>query len=178
MCSPHMVRKTGLIIPVILALLLLSGCTDTPGSGTDESWRTTELTDIRTGEVFSVNAYSDRPVLIQTFTITCPVCMKQQEEITRLERGGGVPFVLIGLDIDPNSDEGSLLRYTEQKGYSGRYARSPPGMTRSLVDRFGMPVLSPSQAPLILVCPDGTAGLLPPGIKSAAELSQVLSGCR
>jgi hypothetical protein len=176
--SPKRLVAAGFIVSVLLALLMLAGCADSPGGGTDDSWRTTELTDVRTGEVFSVNRYSDRPVFIQTFTITCPVCMKQQEEITRLEAGGTIPFVLIGLDIDPNGDAGSLLRYTEQKGYTGRYARSPPVMTRSLLDRFGMTVLSPAQAPLILVCPDGTAGLLSPGIKSAADLSQVLSGCR
>jgi len=177
-CFSQEVGKTVFAVSVLLALLMLAGCADNTGSGTDESWRTTELTDIRTGEVFSVSKYPDRPVLIQTFTITCPICMMQQEEITRLEREGAVPFVLIGLDVDPNGDDRSLLRYTEQKGYTGRYARSPPGMTRSLVDRFGMTVLSPAQAPLILVCPDGPAGLLPPGIKSAADLSQVLSGCR
>jgi thiol-disulfide isomerase/thioredoxin len=168
----------GFILSVLFAFLMLAGCAESTGSGADGSWRTTELTDVRTGEVFSVDMYADRPVLIQTFTITCPVCMKQQEEITRLEAEGTIPFVLIGLDVDPNGDAGSLLRYTEQKGYTGRYARSPPVMTRSLLDRFGMTVLSPAQAPLIVVCPDGTAGLLPPGIKSAADISQVLSGCR
>ena len=172
------VGKNVFIVPVLMALLILAGCTDNSGNGTDEFWRTTELTDVRTGEVFSVSTYPDRPVLIQTFTITCPVCMMQQEEITRLEREGTVPFVLIALDVDPNGDDESLLRYTERKGYTGWYARSPPGMTRSLVDQFGMAVLSPAQAPLILVCPDGPAGLLPPGIKSAADLSEVLSGCR
>ncbi len=169
----------GIIVSLLfLALVILTGCTGQSNGGTDESWRTTELTDVRTGEVFSVNTFPDRPVFIQTFTITCPVCMQQQQEITRLVQEGAAPFVLICLDVDPNGDAGSLLRYAERTGYTGRYARSPPAMTRSLVSRFGMPVLSPAQAPLILVCPDGTAGLLSPGIKSAADLSRVLSGCR
>lgn len=170
---------TGIILSLVfLAFVMLAGCTDTSGGSTDESWRTIELTDVRTGEAFTVDMFNDRPVLIQTFTITCPVCMQQQEEITRLEDKGGRPFVVVCLDVDPNGDAGSLFRYTERTGYTGRYARSPPAMTRSLVDRFGLPVLSPAQAPLILVCPDGTAGLLAPGIKSTADLSRVLSGCR
>lgn len=177
--SPYRQVAVWSVISVLfMVLVIVTGCTTSPESGTDESWRTTELTDVRTGEVFSVDAFSDRPVLIQTFTITCPVCMQQQQEITRLAQEGDASFVLIGLDIDPNGDAGSLLRYVERTGYAGRYARSPPAMTRSLVDRFGMPVLSPAQAPLILVCPDGTAGLLAPGIKSTADLSRVLSGCR
>ncbi|NYT06982.1 MAG: TlpA family protein disulfide reductase [Methanomicrobiales archaeon] len=172
-----LVAGGGIVLLILLALVMAPGCTTVPGDGTDDSWRTTELTDVRTGEVFSVSRFADRPVLIQTFTITCPVCMQQQEEITRLEQEGSIPFIMIGLDIDPNGDAASLLRYAEQRGYAGRYARSPPDMTRSLVDRFGMGVLSPARAPLILVCPDGTAGLLAPGVKSAGDLSRVLSGC-
>jgi hypothetical protein len=118
------------------------------------------------------------PVLIQTFTITCPICMQQQAEISKLHASGEVPFVMIGLDIDPNGDADSLREYTLSSEYYGLYARSSPEMTRSLVDQFGMLVLSPAQAPLILVCPDGTARILSPGVKSSGELQQVLiKGC-
>jgi hypothetical protein len=50
-------------------------------------------------------------------------------------------------------------------------------MTILLVDRFGTGILSPSQAPLILICPDGSASLFPPGIKPAEYLEKALSGC-
>jgi hypothetical protein len=104
--------------------------------------------------------------------------MQQQAEISKLHASGEVSFVMIGLDIDPNGDAGSLRDYTLGYGYYGLYARSPPEMTGSLVDQFGMLVLSPAQAPLILVCPDGTARILSPGVKSAEDLRKVLTeGC-
>jgi hypothetical protein len=103
--------------------------------------------------------------------------MQQQKEITRLHDSGEVPFVMIGLDIDPNGDPESLRGYTERQGYYGLYARSPQEMTIRLVDRFGQGILAPSQAPLILICPDGSASLLPPGIKTADYLEKALSGC-
>lgn len=168
------------LISVLILFLMSSGCVQspaTPDNSSIPSWQTTELTDVRTGYVFSIHSLSDRPVLIQSFTITCPNCMRQQQEITRLAESGEADFVMIGLDIDPNGDAGSLRRYTEQKGYTGLYARSPLSVTQSLVDQFGLTILSPAQAPLVLVCPDGTARLLPSGIKMMPDLQQALAGC-
>ena len=172
----------GIVICISLLLLFLasSGCTSVnrQDRGTGDTWQTTVLTDVRSGTPFRISDLKDRPVLIQTFTITCPICMQQQAEISKLHTSGEVPFVMIGLDIDPNGDAGSLRDYTLSYEYYGLYARSPPEVTRSLVDQFGMLVLSPAQAPLILVCPDGTARILSPGVKSSSDLHEVLiEGC-
>jgi hypothetical protein len=176
----HALPVLGLILLLMVIFLLAAGCTGSPGpeiNATGDSLMTVELSDVRTGTVFSLSSFPDRPVLIQTFTITCPVCMQQQKEITRLHDSGKVPFMMVGLDIDPNGDETSLRSYTERLGYYGMFARSPPEMTRLLADRFGTAVLTPSQAPLILLCPDGTATLFPPGIKTADQLEKALAGC-
>jgi hypothetical protein len=168
------------IAGLLLLFLAISGCTalNQPETGAVYPWQTTQLTDVRSGTPFSISEVKDRPVLIQAFTITCPICMQQQAEITKLQSTGEIPFVMIGLDIDPNGDEGSLRDYSLRYGYYGRYVRSPPEMTTSLVDQFGMQVLSPAQAPLILVCPDGSARILSPGVKSAEDLQRVLiEGC-
>jgi len=165
---------------IFLIFLASSGCTTVNhlDKGTGDTWQTTVLTDVRSGATFSISDVKDKPVLIQTFTITCPICMQQQAEISKLNASGEVPFVMIGLDIDPNGDADSLRAYTIRNDYYGLYARSPPENTRALVNQFGMLVLSPAQAPLILVCPDGTARILSPGVKSSGELKKVLiEGC-
>jgi hypothetical protein len=170
----------GISVLLVAVLVLAAGCTDTPGSKINiagDRLMTIELTDISSGSGFTLSSFPDRPVLVQTFTLTCPVCMQQQKEITRLHDGGEVPFVMVGLDIDPNGDPESLRGYTERQGYYGLYARSPQEMTVLLVDRFGQGILAPSQAPLIMICPDGSASLLPPGIKTADYLKKALSGC-
>jgi len=183
MTDPNQNRHgAGIVLAAGLLLLFLaiSGCTTSnqPDIPQVDTWQTTQLTDVMSGTQFSISDVKDRPVLIQAFTITCPVCRQQQSEITKLYASGEVPFVMIGLDIDPNGNAGSLRDYTLRYGYYGLYAHSPPGMTSALVDQFGPLVLSPAQAPLILVCPDGTARILSPGVKSAENLQKVLTeGC-
>ena len=164
----------------LLLFLAISGCitVDNPDTNTRDVWQTTLLTDVRSGTQFRISDIQDRPVLIQAFTLTCPICRQQQAEISKLHASDEVPFVMIGLDIDPNGDAASLRDYTLHYGYYGLYARSTPELTGSLVDQFGMLVLSPAQAPLILVCPDGTARILSPGVKNAEDLQKVLiEGC-
>jgi hypothetical protein len=165
---------------LLLLFLAISGCTTSnqPDIRNRDTWQTTLLTDVQSGTQFRVSDIRDRPVLIQTFTITCPICRQQQAEITKLHGSAEIPFVMIGLDIDPNGDAESLRDYTLRYGYYGLYAQSPPDMTSALVNQFGTRVLSPAQAPLILVCPDGTARILGPGVKSAEDLQKVLTeGC-
>lgn len=163
-------------VSLLILLFVLTGCmtADQPESGTESAWRTIEVTDVRSGTVFSVAEINDQPVLIQPFTLTCPVCIRQQAEISALHATGDIPFMMVGLDIDPNSNEASLRAYTGQYGFYGLYARSPPEMTRSLADQFGVLILSPAQAPLVLVCPDNSARILSPGIKNKEQLNQTI----
>ncbi|MDD1706146.1 MAG: redoxin family protein [Methanoregulaceae archaeon] len=177
----QIVWEGGIVICVILLLLslIIAGCASISRPvDTSDQWQTALLTDVRSGKTFSIADLKGQPVLIQTFTITCPVCMQQQAEISKLHATGEVGFVMVGLDIDPNSDAASLHAYTKSNDYYGLYASSPPELTRSLASQFGMLVLSPAQAPLILVCPDGSAVILRPGVKTSGELQQVLTkGC-
>ncbi len=176
-------RKAGIVTGMCLLLLFIcaTGCTTvekTP-SGEEAPWQTTLLTDVQTGTPFSIAEMNGTPLLIQPFTITCPICMQQQAAISSLYARGGIPFVMVGLDIDPNGNENSLRDYTRNHDYYGFYARSPPALTTALIDQFGMGVLSPAQAPLILVCPDGKAKMLDPGLKSSEDLQKVLAeGCQ
>jgi thiol-disulfide isomerase/thioredoxin len=174
------IPATGIILGLLILLAISTGCMGSSGPREDEGgvlWRDIVLTDVGTGTDFSLSSFGDHPVLVQTFTITCPVCMRQQEEITRLHESGKVPFAMVGLDIDPNGNPASLRAYTDRQGYYGLYARSPPELTRLLAEQFGITVLSPAQAPLILICPDGNATLLPSGIKTVDDLEKALSGC-
>jgi len=171
--------RWALLVLAACSMLLLAGCTGTAhppaNPEPDDAWRDVALTDVTTGETFSLSSFAGRPVILFTFTVSCPICTRQQKEISALERSANGSIAVIGLDIDPNEEPGVLLSHIQKNGFSGHYAISPPGMTRALVDRFGPAVVTPSSAPVVVVCPGGNTQILEAGIKSSFRLSSSLS---
>ncbi len=163
-----------------LALALaFSGCTMTSGqppavdaSSSAQVWRSYDLEDVNTQAIFNISSLTGKPVLIYAFTLSCPVCTRQQQEIALLGKDAGDSFFAVGLDIDPNEDAASLREHIQKNGFYGYYALSPLEMTQSLLDEFGIEFITPASAPMILILPDGTVTKLPPNIKSAAYLRQ------
>jgi cytochrome oxidase Cu insertion factor (SCO1/SenC/PrrC family) len=172
---------------ILVAANAFSGCTSTvpviPGTQAEESqttsqgegWQDYILTDVVTGTPFTVSEFRGEPVVVFAFTLSCPICTRQQQEILRLSRMPGVSFQAVGLDIDPNENAAALKASVDTNGYYGHYALSPVENTQILLDKFGVQVITPASAPVILVTPDGTAQMLPAGIKSAEELQELIT---
>lgn len=176
-------RQGGIEAACLFVLLLtgalFSGCLssqaqNSPGQLTGDGWKTVLLRDVNTGKVFSVDSIANTPVVLFTFTVACPICTRQQQEITRLIAERGDTITVVGVDIDPNEDERVLRDHVRRNGFLGYYVLSTPKMTQSLLDRFGPRVVTPASAPVIVLCPGGKSRLLDPGIKSAAFLSASL----
>ncbi|MCU0631873.1 MAG: redoxin domain-containing protein [Methanolinea sp.] len=171
-----------MLILAACCTLFLAGCTGTApfvpeGTGSDDAWRTVELQDVQTGEKFSVASLSGKPIILYTFTVSCPICTLQQKEITALKKSLGESVVVIGLDIDPKEEVDVLKSHIQKNGFSGYYVLSPPEMTGSLMDHFGPVVVNPASAPVMVICHEGSARLLATGIKSSSSLSSSLAVC-
>lgn len=166
------------LVLAAICMLLVAGCTDTApalsGNIRDDAWKTIELEDVQTGERFSVGSFAGTPVILYTFTVSCPICTRQQQEMTALKKSLGDDVVLIGIDIDPNEEKATLISHIEKNGFAGYYALSPDEMTASLVDRFGPVVVTPASAPVMVICQNGDAHLLDTGIKSTSSLASSL----
>ncbi len=178
----------GLLFVVAIVAVFACGCTTRgpeaetgPGDAAHQrertiDWETVSLVDVSSGEQFQVRDFRGTPILIQTFTVLCPICTSQQQEVMKL-RGQGGPLTYVALDIDPNEDVPTIRSHIAKNNFSGYYAVAPMEMTASLLNEFGQTVITPSSAPMVLVCPNGTATLLHTGIKSAEELYQLTAGC-
>jgi cytochrome oxidase Cu insertion factor (SCO1/SenC/PrrC family) len=144
---------------------------------TGSDWRTVELTDVTTGESFTIESLAGQPVLLEFFAVWCPVCTAQQEALaTLVDRRDDV--VAVSLNTDPNEDAGTVREHAASKGFDWRYAVAPPPMTRALVAEFGSVVTSPPSAPVVRRCPDGRAALVEGrGVKSADALASALEEC-
>lgn len=171
-----------------VALAGFAGCLGDVGGGSDGDggqtgggdgdWRTATLTDVRSGEEFTVDDLaSDRPVLLETFAVWCSTCLRQQKQLRAYHESVGDDVVSVSLDVDPNEDAPKVRRHLEEHGFDWRYAVAPSEVTQSLVDQFGQSIAHPPSAPVVLVCPDGSRRL-PDGVKSADALrQQVADGC-
>ena len=139
----------------------------------DKVWRTTELTDIQTGETFTINQF-DKPMLIESFAVWCPTCTKQQTKIKELHEEVGDEFISISLDTDPNENRQLVLDHITENGFDWYYAIASKEVTESLIDEFGVTVANAPSAPVVLIGEDKKARFLRTGVKSANELKREL----
>ncbi len=141
-------------------------------------WRTTELTDIRTGQTFTIAQFAGTPILLESFAVWCPICTSQQKNVAELHEELGDSVVSIALDTDPNEDSDTVHDHITENGFDWWYAISPTEMTTALTDEFGLTFVSAPSAPMVLICEDQSARFLDTGKKSAEELkAEIEAGC-
>jgi hypothetical protein len=182
-------RRRFLIGVVGAGSAALAGCSgptsDGPGGGGDDTtaaptWLTTELTEVTSGETFSVAGLAaERPVLLETFAVWCSTCTAQQRAIAEYHEAHGDAAHSVSLDIDPNEGHETVRDHVESNGFDWRYAVAPATLSTALADAFGQSVLTPPRAPMIVVCraDADAARRLQDGVKGADVLHQVVEGC-
>jgi hypothetical protein len=146
-------------------------------SGGGSVWYTTELTDVLTGETFTIEGLVDRPVFVETFAVWCSNCLRQQTEMRTFHDAVGDDVVTVALDIDPNEDAEKVREHAERHGFDWRYALSPESVTKSLTDEFGSSMASAPTVPMLRICPDGTATRIKDGFKSTEYLRGRIDEC-
>jgi len=176
--------KTGYIVITIVVVLIIgtyfilsNNQSNQEGGVSVEliavDWRTVELTDVRTGEIFTINQY-DKPILIESFAVWCPTCTEQQKKIRELHEELGDAFISISLDTDPNEDAQKVLEHIQRNDFNWFYAIAPKELTQSLIDEFGIGVVNAPQAPVILIDENKNTRLLKRGVKSVDYLKEEL----
>jgi hypothetical protein len=149
--------------PVDPASPAAGGATDAPPSANPAAealagrpWATATLTDVTTGERFSIAELAGRPLFIEAMAIWCTNCRHQQarftEAFSRLAPGSAEYVVLT---VEPSETDRELARYEADRGFTGRYAVAGRELSRALEAEFGPNVLNPPSVPLVFVSPTG-----------------------
>jgi cytochrome oxidase Cu insertion factor (SCO1/SenC/PrrC family) len=146
--------------------------TDNNGNGND--WNEVPLRDVSTSRMFRVRDLAGKPVLLFSFTTWCSICTAQQNEIKRLQAVSPGSFTAVGIDIDPYENEALVRKHQSDNQFYGLYAVAPPEMTKKLMNEFGVEIISPASAPMVLICSNGTVTRLDRGVKSAEVLEQAI----
>jgi cytochrome oxidase Cu insertion factor (SCO1/SenC/PrrC family) len=140
------------------------------------AWFGAPLTDVRTGQTFSVDDFKGKVVLVETMAVWCTTCLRQQGEVKALHEqlGARDDFVSIGLDIDPNENAEALKTYVEDKGFDWLYTVPPTDVSREIASLYGDQFLNPPSAPMFVIDRKGDAHPLPFGVKSVDDLRQAI----
>ena len=119
-------------------------------------WATAELTDVTTGETFTIADLAGKPLFIEAMAIWCTNCRQQQGRFTEAF-GQLLPGMAeyVVLTIDPSETANDLARYEAERGFTGRYVVAGRELSRQLIDAFGPNILNPPSVPLVFVSPTG-----------------------
>ena len=138
-----------------------------------QPWATAELTDVVTGDQFSIAGLVDdgRIVFLETMAIWCSNCRAQQETaLAALDRLDRSKVVWVSVDVDPSERAADLADYSRRFGFDFLYAIAGPDVSRALAAEFGDQVLNPIATPIVVIGADGTVTPTPFGHKSADDI--------
>jgi len=172
------------MLPVITSLLialLCTGClandeapaiTHSEKASPELAWITTSMTDVATGERFSISDLlsQGKPVIIHSFAVWCPGCSMQLLEATKLQTAYPDKYIVVALDADPNESAAKVKRHMESNKFKGIFTAAPIDVTRSLVNAYG-PGFIQSIPQTIIIC-GKTATYLEDGVFSADTLKK------
>ena len=188
----HMIYRTLMIMSLGLVIAACSGDgaennlrpTDVPTENSEESsetsdaeetsspeWLNLELTDVNTGEVFTLASLEGQTVFVETMATWCSNCRIQLNNV-RTARGEieDRDIVFIALSLETNLSNEELADYTRNEGFDWTFAVMSPDMLRSLVNTFGRSVSSAPSTPHFIIHPDGTFTDVVNGIDSPERL--------
>jgi thiol-disulfide isomerase/thioredoxin len=140
------------------------------------AWFAANLSDVRSGENFTINDLAGKVILVETMAIWCPTCQRQQMQVSELHAllGERDDFTSIGLGIDPNENAEQLKAYIESNGFDWRYAIAPIDVSREIAQLYGDQFVNPPSAPMLIIDRHGGAHPLPFGVKDAQSLMEAL----
>lgn len=177
-----MLNKTTKItsLSLLLVSLMLSACITSASAPTIVSstptpaWFDIELTDVQTGETFTMNDYAGKVVLVETMAIWCPNCIVQANEVRNLHEmlDNSEDLVSVTLDVDVNEDAASLKEYSQGYGFDWHFAIAPLEVARALGNLYSAQFLNPPLSPMLLIDRSGEVHILEFGKKSAENLAE------
>ncbi len=119
-------------------------------------WAAATLTDVTTGETFTIASLAGRTVFVEAMAIWCSNCRAQQGRFTEaLARVPAGTAEYVVLTIDPSETADDLARYKDERAFTGRYAVAGKQVSKALEAEFGANVLNPPSVPLITISSNG-----------------------
>jgi len=122
----------------------------------DRAWATATLTDVTTGQQFTIAGFAGRTVFIESMAIWCTNCRAQQTRFTEaLKRLDPAKVAYVVMTVDPSETAAALAKYKADRGFTGTYAVAGKEVSAALAADFGANAINPPVVPLVFITPDG-----------------------
>jgi len=181
-------KLTRLFLSFSCLILLMSACapaqidisdsqeSSSINSGTTPEWFDMELTDVQTGETFTINDYAGKVVLLETMAMWCPTCLLQSGQIQKLYEVLENPedLISVSLDVDVNEDAATLKSYAADYGLDWHVAVAPRLVARELGNLYSAQYLNPPLAPMLIIDRNGEVHQLEYGLKEVEVLQNAV----
>ena len=137
--------------------------------------QTLPLTNVHTGETFTLADFAGKTVLVEPMASWCTNCRAQLRNVVQANAQLGEEYVFVGLSVGENISDGALAEYVDQQGFALIFAVATPDMLNELTRSFGRASITPPSTPHFIIRPDGSMTELFTGAKDSAALVALLT---
>ncbi|CAN5811410.1 hypothetical protein BH24DEI2_BH24DEI2_15340 [soil metagenome] len=134
------------------------------------AWQNLELTDVATGETFTLGGFEGKTVYVEPMATWCSNCRKQLGNVAAVKPDAGDEVVFVALSVEGNLPDETLAQYAVKEGFDFTFAVATPELIQALVAEFGRPITSPPSTPHFIIRPDGSTTELKTGFETPEEL--------
>ncbi len=133
-------------------------------------WQTLPITDVATGESFTLGDFQGQTVFVEPMATWCSNCRTQQGNVIQAKTQVADDVVFIGLSLETTLPDEDLARYAKGNGFDWTYAVMSEELLSALAGEFGRTITSAPSTPHFIIRPDGSFTELSTGIDSPAEI--------
>jgi major membrane immunogen (membrane-anchored lipoprotein) len=135
------------------------------------SWQQIALTNVRSGETFTLADFAGKTVFVEPMATWCTNCRRQLTNVQAARSQlNNEDVVFVALSVETNISDAELAQYTEDTGFDWIFAVATPGLLDELVSIHGRSIINPPSTPHFIIRPDGTTTELVTGIESPDQL--------
>ena len=138
------------------------------------AWQKIALTNVRTGETFTLADFAGKTVFVEPMATWCTNCRRQLTNVSSARAEFGEDVVFVALSVETNVSNDDLKAYTESTGFDWVFAVATPELLQELVALYGQTITTPPSSPHFIIRPDGSTTDLVTGIEGVeAIVSQI-----
>lgn len=135
------------------------------------AWQKITLTNVRTGETFTLGDFAGKTVFVEPMATWCTNCRQQLGNVrTARESLSNNNVAFVALSVETNVTAETLAQYAEDNDFGWTFAVATPELLAELVNTFGRTITNPPSTPHFIIRPDGTATALVTGIESSEQI--------